>query len=77
MHMWVFVIVVTSATMVAGWTEATTVAVAYSPPSNYSQIEKADCIVPGGACPWGRHRVCSGMVCSCTPCGGLWRLWHH
>jgi hypothetical protein len=45
-------------------------------PGNFSVNEKIGCVLPGGACPWGRHRVCSGTVCSCTPCGGFWSLWH-
>jgi hypothetical protein len=75
----VFAIVATTAMMLAGWTEATTLAgaLADSPTSNQSQIEKVDCIALSGVCPWERHRVCNGMVCSCAPCGGLWRLWHH
>jgi hypothetical protein len=72
-------VVVTAAMMLAGWAEAATLAgvVANSLPPNYSPMEKVDCILPGGVCPWGRHRVCNGMICSCAPCGGLWHLWHH
>ena len=78
MRKFAFAIVATNAMMFAGQAQATVaVAVANSLPSYYSPIEKVDCLLPSNVCSWGRHRVCKGMICSCVPCGGIWRLWHH
>ena len=70
-------VIVIMATMASTWAEAAVMKTGIGrPPGNNSVIAKIGCALPGGACPWGRHRVCSGTVCSCTPCGGFWSLWH-
>src|SRR4029079_9533144 len=66
------------ATMVmhpSGWTKAATLMVSNAP-AHTSILERTDCHLPGGACPWGRKRACGPGFCWCAPCGGFWTLWH-
>jgi hypothetical protein len=77
MRMLVFAIICITVVMIVGRTEATTLAgsIATNRPGT-APIKKVECTLPGGTCPWGRKHACHGMVCSCVPCGGIWRLWH-